>query len=189
MKVLMLGNSFTFFHDMPGILASLLNAEVDSVTRGGAYLYQMLDEQDELCPKVCEAINRQKWDYIVLQEQSNTPALRPDRFHPSVAKLCEMIRKNGATPVLYATWAYREGSEKLASTNLSFDEMDAALYAAYHNAAEENGALIADVGKAFAQLRSIIHVYEPDDYHPSEAGSVLAAHVIGKVLEDDWNKR
>ena len=69
MKILMLGNSFTYFHDMPKMLAALLNVEVDSVTRGGAYLHQFLDFEDELFARVKEALHRQKWDYIVLQEQ------------------------------------------------------------------------------------------------------------------------
>ena len=190
MKVMMLGNSFTYYHDMPKMLAALLGEEVDSVTRGGAYLHQMLNPEDELHAQVMEAITRQKWDYIVLQEQSNAPVLKPELFHPSVDKLCEIIRQNGAKPVLYATWAYREDSEKLATTNLSYDEMDRAMYESYHAAAERNHALVADVGKAFTALRSFIDPYEQvDDYHPSEAGSLLAAHVIAKVLEDDWNKR
>jgi len=189
MKVLMIGNSFTYFHDMPKMLAALLGEEVDSVTRGGAYLYQMLEPADELRAQVMAAINRQKWDYIVLQEQSNAPALRPKLFHASVKKLCEIIRENGATPVLYASWAYREGSEKLASTGMSYAEMDKAMYDSYHKAAEENGALVADVGKAFTALREWIDPYEKtDDYHPSEAGSVLAAHVIAETLKKDWQK-
>ncbi len=189
MKVLMLGNSFTYFHDMPKMVAALLGEEVDSVTRGGAYLYQMLEPADELHAQVMAAINRQKWDYIVLQEQSNAPALRPKLFHASVKKLCEIIRENGATPVLYASWAYREGSEKLASTGMSYAEMDKAMYDSYHKAAEENGALVADVGRAFTALREWIDPYEKtDDYHPSEAGSVLAAHVIAETLKKDWQK-
>ena len=189
MKILMLGNSFTYFHDMPKMLGALLNEEVDSVTRGGAYLYQMLDEQDELHTQVMEAISRQKWDYIVLQEQSNTPVLKPDLFHPSVDRLCEIIRQNGARPVLYASWAYREGSAKLASTGLSYAEMDKRMYDSYHTAAARNGALVADVGKAFTELRQWVDPYEKtDDYHPSEAGSVLAAHVIAKTLREDWER-
>lgn len=186
MKILMLGNSFTFYHDMPKMLAALLNQEVDSVTRGGAYLHQMLDPADELCAQAATALSRQQWDYVVLQEQSNTPALKPELFHSSVKKLCALIRQNGAKPVLYATWAYREGSEKLASTGLNYDEMDKAMYDSYHKAGEENGALVADVGKAFTALRSFIDPYEQvDDYHPSEAGSLLAAHVISRVIEQD----
>jgi len=190
MKVLMLGNSFTYFHDMPKMLAALLGEEVDSVTRGGAYLYQMLEHTDELHTQVMDAINRQKWDYIVLQEQSNAPVLRAKLFHASVDALCAIIRENGAKPVLYASWAYREGSDKLATTGMSYNEMDQGMYDSYHAAAERNNALVADVGKAFTAMRHLIDPYsKEDDYHPSEAGSLLAAHVIGKVLEDDWNKR
>ena len=38
MRILMLGNSFTFYNDMPKILAGMLGAEVVAHTRGGAYL-------------------------------------------------------------------------------------------------------------------------------------------------------
>lgn len=190
MKVLMLGNSFTFVNNVDGLIAALTGWQVERVTRGGAFLYQMLDHEDELCAQVNEALNRQKWDYVVLQEQSNTPALRAHLFHPSVQKLCEKIRQNGAKPVLYATWAYREGSGKLASTGMTYDEMDKALYDAYHKAGEENGALVADVGRAYTALRHLIDPYsKEDDYHPSEAGSLLSAHVIARTIEQDWRNQ
>lgn len=190
MKVLMLGNSFTYYHDMPRMLAQMLGAEVDSVTRGGAFLHEMLDSTDDLHAQVMDAIRRQKWDYIVLQEQSSTPMLRPKLYQASVKSLCDIIRENGAKPVIYASWAYREGSNKLLFTGRTYDEMDPAMYESCHRAAADNGALVADVGKAFTALRQWVDLYEKvDDYHPSEAGSVVAAHVIAEVLKDDWNKR
>ena len=48
MRILMLGNSFTYYHDMPDILAHLLGAEVVAHTRGGAYLSEHLDPEAEL---------------------------------------------------------------------------------------------------------------------------------------------
>ena len=36
MRILMLGNSFTFYNDMPKTLAQLTGAEVVAHTRGGA---------------------------------------------------------------------------------------------------------------------------------------------------------
>jgi len=183
MKVLMLGNSFTFYNDLPGILSVLLGEKVASITRGGAYLHQFLDTSDELNAKFCDALARQKWDYIILQEQSNTPALNRTVFQQSVQSLCKLIRHNGATPLLYATWAYREGSEKLASTGLSYVEMDQAMYSSYHAAAQANQALIADVGKAFTALRPFVDPYTEDDYHPSQAGSLIAAHAIASVIQ------
>ena len=190
MKVLMLGNSFTHVNNVNELMACLTGWQVERVTRGGAFLRQMIDLADERSAQVSEALDRQKWDYVVLQEQSNTPALRAHLFHHSVQKLCEMIRQNGAKPVLYATWAYREGSEKLATTGMTYDEMDKALYDAYHKAGEENGALVADVGKAYTAMRHLIDPYsKEDDYHPSEAGALLAAHVISQTIIADCQER
>ena len=62
--------------------------------------------------------------------------------------------------------------------------MDQGLYDSYHQAAEENGALVADVGKAFAAMDGLAELLEPDDFHPSEAGSVLAATVIARTIQN-----
>lgn len=43
MRILMLGNSFTFTHDMPKLLAGLTGAEVVQHTRGGARLSEQLN--------------------------------------------------------------------------------------------------------------------------------------------------
>ena len=42
MRVLMLGNSFTFANNMPEILANLIDAEVVQHTRGGARLAECI---------------------------------------------------------------------------------------------------------------------------------------------------
>lgn len=183
MRILMLGNSFTYYHDMPQILSALLGAEVVAHTRGGAALAEQLNPETEMGAKTLRALAEEKWDYVILQEQSNTPALHRAAFQRSAAALCKLIRESGATPVFYATWAYREGSAKLASTPYTYGEMDAALTDSYVHAAETNDALIAHVGRAFTQMRGIANLYEEDDYHPSEAGSVLAASVIASVID------
>ena len=43
MRILMLGNSFTFANDMPAMLAELTEAEVVHHTRGGARLAEQLN--------------------------------------------------------------------------------------------------------------------------------------------------
>lgn len=185
MRILMLGNSFTYFHDMPKMLAGILGEEVVSHTKGGAWLNEQLDESCEPGSLTMKALREEKWDYVVLQEQSKAPIFSKENFHESVRKLCALAREAGAKPILYATWAYREGSEKLAATGLSFDEMSKGLYESYHEAAAENGTLIADVGKAFCALRGLAELYEPDDFHPSASGSILAAETIARVIEAD----
>ena len=184
MKILMLGNSFTYFNDMPRVLAALLQADVTAHTRGGARLSEHLNPQTELGSKTLPALQNEKWDYVILQEQSAAPVLNAEKFQSSVFELCQLIRQNGATPVLYATWAYRDGSEKLASTGLTYQEMHHQLYQSYHAAAAQTGALVADVGEAFQAIYPTVDLYVEDDYHPSPAGSVLAASIIARTIEN-----
>ena len=198
MKILMLGNSFTFYHGMPRLLAALTGAEVVARTRGGAHLSEQLNPETKMGAGTLEALREEKWDYVVLQEQSAGPVSAPESFAASARQLCELIRANGAKPVFYATWAYREGSGKLSKLGISYDEMFQALFRGYHQAAEENGALVADVGKAFRDMtreiassdpelmvNGAVDLLESDNYHPSAAGSVLAASVIAKVILRD----
>ena len=188
MKILMLGNSFTYYNDLPLILSALLSAEVKANTRGGAHLCEHITDGEMLCEQMQESLKNEKWDYVVLQEQSNAPIFKREQFQKSAARLCEMIRQNGARPVFYATWAYRDGSEKLGTTGLNYEAMDEALYESYHAAAKANNALIADVGKTFTALRDLLDLYIEDDYHPSPVGSVIAAQAIARVIEKDWKK-
>lgn len=185
MRILMLGNSFTYFHDMPEMLASMLSAEVVAHTCGGAMLSEQLDPENEMGARTLKALKEEKWDYVVMQEQSNAPITQKEVFQKSAAELCKLIKANGAKPVFYSTWAYREGTEMLASMNMSYEAMDKGLTQSYMEAAEAGGALIAKVGDAFTAIRKNAALYEDDDYHPSEAGSVLAAATIARVIESD----
>ena len=185
MRILMLGNSFTYYNDMPRILAAMLGEEVVSFTRGGAYLSAHLDPADEMYEPTHKALSDEKWDYVILQEQSNAPMTKRDAFQQSAKELCDLIRQNGAKPLFYATWAYKDGTEKLAGMGRSYDEMIEALYDSYHAAAEANDALIADVGLAFRDVREIVELYCEDAFHPSPAGSVLAAATIAAVIRKD----
>ncbi len=143
MRILMLGNSFTFYNDMPSLLAEMTGAEVVSHTRGGARLAEQLNPETEMGAKTLAALENEAWDYVVLQEQSNAPVTTKDAFLKSVSALCGKIHRIGATPVLYATWAYRKDSEKMNEMSVSYDVMAAQLSAAYHEAAEQNDALVA----------------------------------------------
>lgn len=185
MRILMLGNSFTFFHDMPKMLSAMLGAEVAAHTRGGAMLAEQLNPETEMGARTLKALRDEKWDYVILQEQSNAPITKKKSFLASSEKLCRLIKDNGAKPVFYSTWAYREGSGKLESMEMTYEQMDDGLTRSYREAAEANGALTACVGTAFTAMRKCAGLYEADDYHPSEAGSLLAAAVIARTIEND----
>ena len=108
MRILMLGNSFTFANNMPETLANLIDAEVVQHTRGGARLAEQLNPNTKMGGMTQAALENEKWDYVILQEMSNGPITSRESFLNNTALLCERIRANGAVPVLYATWAYQK---------------------------------------------------------------------------------
>lgn len=189
MRILMLGNSFTFANNMPKTLANLIDAEVVQHTRGGARLAEQLNPDTKMGGMTQAALENEKWDYVILQEMSNGPITSRESFLKNTALLCERIRSNGAVPVLYATWAYQKGGKQLESFGMDYDEMYQKMYDAYHEAADRNEALIADVGKRFYEEAAKQDIFAEDGCHPNELGSKLAAQVIADViLADQANK-
>lgn len=185
MRILMLGNSYTFFNDLPSVLASLLGAEVTAHTRGGAHLAEQLNPETDMGRRTLTALRDEKWDYVIMQEQSKAPAETPEAFLRSAEALCALIRASGAVPVFYATWAYRDGSEKLMSSGMTYEEMYARLHEAYAEAARRGGALLADVGTAFRDRKDIEDLYHPDGSHPNAAGTALAARVMADAITSE----
>ena len=189
MRILMLGNSFTFYHDMPETLAKLLDAEVTAHTRGGARLAEHLNPKTELGSMTLDALEQEKWDYVILQEMSNGPIKSEKSFRKSVSRLCKLIHSSGATPVLFVTWAYARDCEQLHKLGISYEVMEAQLAEAYRDAAEETSALQAMVGQKFYDLADQIDLYEEDRMHPNEKGSRLAAETIAEVIRKDQEKK
>src|SRR5262245_12127440 len=109
-KILFIGNSYTGTNDLPGTLAELAKVSdakpqliVDSHLVGGATLKRHWDEGIAL-----QKIASNNWDFVVLQEQSQTPLPefgREELFFPYARKFAEEIRKAGAIPLFYMTWA------------------------------------------------------------------------------------
>lgn len=189
MRILMLGNSFTFTNEMPQMLAALTGGEVVCHARGGARLSEQLNPDTRLGARTQVALAGEWWDYVVLQEMSHGPITAPNSFFSSVERLCGQIRANGAAPVLFATWAYQKGGAKLAAKGWDYDEMAHALSAAYQRAARENHALLANVGQRFYALANTRDLYAADGVHPSALGSRVAAEAIAAVIRQHKEER
>lgn len=111
MKVLFIGNSYTYFNDMPEIFKAMsesagIPCEVKALTRGGAWLWQYEREDDEVGMQIRETVKK-GWNYVVFQDNSFGPVGALTQFIKSSGWLAELIRQNGALPVLYQTMAYQ----------------------------------------------------------------------------------
>ena len=72
MRILMLGNSFTTANHMPDMLAELTGAEIVQHTRGGARLAEQLNPKTKMGKRTQEALQNEKWDFVILQMQKNS---------------------------------------------------------------------------------------------------------------------
>jgi len=111
-RVMFVGNSFTFVNDLPGRLATIaqsLGKRVDSNLSaiGGYNLYSQLPEVD---PTTAELLS-EDWDFIVLQDYSMLGTVQNARrlyFTPAVKSFISYKKK--AKIVMYSTWGYVNGS-------------------------------------------------------------------------------
>lgn len=107
-RVMFVGNSYTSTNDLPGAVKALADAAgppglvVGSQAPGGLRLKEHWDGG-----AAAAQIRTGDWDFVVLQEQSQTPlpAFGRDRFYlPYARKFGALIRDRNAIPVLYLTW-------------------------------------------------------------------------------------
>ncbi|MGO5211355.1 SGNH/GDSL hydrolase family protein [Parafannyhessea sp. LCP21S3_E6] len=182
MRILMLGNSLTTAHGLPDALAHELGAEVRVHARGGARLAEHLNPKTRNGARTLAALANETWDFVVLQEMSHAPATTPAAYLASASRLCALSHAAGAAPVVYATWAYRDGCPKLERLGMTYSQMHAAMHNAFARAACQGDALLADACDAFWGAADPAALYAPDGVHPSEAGALLAVRVLAETM-------
>lgn len=184
---LFIGNSYTHYNDMPEqIFAKLLRAagykaRVTRVTKGGWYLIDSADPEDEVGKQVDNMLRARDFDYVILQEQSTCPILDPGKFYTGVRKLAARAVDHGATPILYGTWGRKTGHSALKENGWTNESMTWMISAAYEAIGAELGIDVAYAGLAFYDVYTNepgLNIYNDDLTHPSEAGSYLAALTI-----------
>ena len=176
-KILFLGNSFTYFNDLPAQVEKLSGGELicHSITRGGAYLNAYKTESDELTVRFSGLISENNYDYVVLQEQSLNAIVNFDDYLSSVKHIKSLVGK--AKIIIYQTWSYKDGSSLLHSTGMTYGEMTDKLEAAAKFAADAVDGAVIPVGRAFAD-NVLAELYDPDCLHPSSEGTALAAKLF-----------
>lgn len=190
-RILFLGNSYVYYNDLPTMLTNLAlsgghDLFVDSITKGGAMLDEFLCEDSELCSTLADKLRDEKWDFVVLQEQSQIPALidkRKELMYPSIRLLNKKIKDNGGKTVLFMTWGRHFGDAENGFED--FESMQEALKVGYTIISAEIKALLAPVGIAWSKAKSMddnMALWVEDCSHPSVMGTYLTACVFYAIL-------
>jgi hypothetical protein len=186
LAVLFIGNSYTYVNDLPGTFARLAlsgghRVEVDQLASGGATLHDHLADAATI-PK----LQSRPWSYVVLQEQSQMPALPASRdswMYPAARSLVQLVRDRGESPMFFMTWAHRDGDSTAGIPD--YETMQRAVNAAYLSISQELAAPVAPVGYVWFIVRRqdpLIDLWQGDGSHPSTAGTYLAACVFYAAL-------
>lgn len=183
-KVLFLGNSYTSVNNLPQIVSSLANSTGD-VLIYDSYLPGGYTLQDHFASNV--SINKilsNDWDYIVLQEQSQTPAfISALPFFNSFGNLKTYIKQNKpcAQITSYMTWGHQNGDTQNCPTNpsvcsyLGMQNLLTDRYLSTSNTLDSEVTPVGVVWKFIKENHPTINLYQTDGSHPTAAGSYIAA--------------
>jgi hypothetical protein len=147
--------------------------DVDSYFRPNAIGRYSFDENNNV---VFNKIGDRLFDVAIMMDCSQCP-IHPqlkDVFVEHAKSDSAIVRKHGAKPVFFMSWAYADKPE-----------MTQQLAEAYTSAGNANDALVIPAGLAFARARSEkpdLNLYAADKRHPSPAGSYLAAATVYAAL-------
>jgi hypothetical protein len=181
-RVPFIGNSYTSVNDLPSVFASLARAgghdvETGMVAPGGSTLSEHASSAETL-----GMLASSKWDFVVLQEQSQLPAIeqvRRQQMYPAARSLVRSIWDAGARPVFFMTWTHRAGWPEYGLPD--YQSMQAQVGAGYLAIARELGVSVAPVGYAWSAAYAKdprLELWQADGSHPSQLRTYLAACVF-----------
>lgn len=176
--ILFIGNSHTYFNDMPAIFRRICkwsSKEVFCVmlAHGGVGLDYHAAE-----PEAPHNIVYGGYDRVVLQHKANP--FEPEIFKESATELSKLIKKGGAEGTLYMPWP-KDGDRELQPLAVE----------GYTAFAKESGFSLAPAGVAFWRFSDAhpeIPMFRKDGMHASKKASYLAACCIYSAIYDERAK-
>ncbi len=180
-KVLIIGNSYTFYNDLPNVLQALSSKtkcplKVESYTAGAMSLRGFLDDPQHA--KARQLVESGNYNWLILQDQSQTPAYKPEETMDSVKRWTAIAKKNNTKVMLFMTWAHASMDGGKTTPLVAMQESTSTTYC---KAAVENKVKVAPVGEAWARWykkHPDKELHLQDLSHPNPSGTYLAACVI-----------
>ena len=180
-SILLIGNSYTYFNSMGLMLNAMLEKQGVSMKVGQQCIDAGQLQSHASNEETLARLSGQKWKFVVLQEQSDTPTADPEAMITAGKALCKKIRDAQGTPVLFVTWAKKEAAE---NQNIAKEQQDN-ISTSYVKLAKETKARLAPVGPAWLLCNKKYPQYalhQEDGSHPTKLGSYLTACVLFRSI-------
>ena len=168
MKVLFIGNSHTFYNDMPQIFKNICDekgkdVEVAMQAFGGKTYGWHYGQMTELR----FALMHGGFDYIIMQQAAHSPCPAKEETLADGGKIIELARKCGVTPIQTMPWAEKRDPDHQKG-----------MYDIYNTLSEMYGVKLAYAGNVFEDVfynHPEIDMYWKDGEHASPYGSYTIA--------------
>ncbi len=180
-SVLFLGNSLTYFYNVPEQVRFMgQNEGIDIQIRHNLLPAYNLNQhlENQMSRKLLE---EEDWDYVVLQQQSYISAVHHDQTEEALSQLVPFIKDQNSTPVLYMTW----GRLHDTSPFRNYQQMQKQVSLNYINAAQKFRTSLAPVGMIWGEIikdNPEFSLHGPDGLHANPKGAYTAALTIYSVL-------
>lgn len=174
-RILFIGNSHTYFNDLPLVTARLFEAlhpGTQMVPVMIAHPGRLLEEH-RWEPEVRFNVLHGHYDWVVLQQAAHPfPGLTS--LLEDGGAIAEQARQAGAEPIAYMTWS-----------ELRYPEKQATMTHAYLEFGKAHQLRVCPVGAVWDAIRTQnpeIKLYDDDGEHASNTGSFLAACTFALLL-------
>ncbi len=192
-KIFFIGNSFTYYYDIPALVEGLGKSlgemiKVDYVVKGSTTLATHSSHTSETGIQIYnKLLENDDYDFVVLQEQSTTPYGNYTSFKNGVTSLTSDVKttQRNCEVRLYSTWAYEEAA---SSQKKNIPDLEKLIRDSYIKCANEVTGVsdVNFVGPAFTKIYTDykdIPLYYSDNKHQSINGAYLSAcvHVLSML--------
>ena len=182
-KILFLGNSFTFYWNLPSLVESMAKEkgillDIYQSTAGAATLKDHWEGKRGL--QSMKVLKEHDFSTIILQDHSTSPLLKTVESREYFNRFIKLINKKKSEVILYGTWTY-PASPLIGKSFIGADPIQYVL----KPIADQTNSRMAPVGTAFRLFQEKhpeISVFTSDNKHPSAVGTYLAACVYLKML-------
>ncbi len=169
-RVLFIGNSLTYFNNLPGTLIDLALTTGDTI-RAGVVAYPDFALVDHLNQGAAmRSIASTPWSFVVLQQGPSSLQVNRDSLIALTRLFDGPIKRAGARTALFSVWPQ---TVNLATLPRAIES--------YQLAATAVGGVYLPVGAAWQTALAedaTLPLYNADGLHPSELGTYLAALVM-----------
>lgn len=177
-RVLFIGNSLTYENDLPRMVQalSLAGGHVVAVAMIAEPNFALEDHWNRA--EVHRAIADGEWDVVILQQGPSALPDSRDELRRWTRLFARRIRDAGAEPALYMVWP----------SAARFDDFPR-VSESYRLAARDVEGMLLPAGDAWLEAWKrdpALELYGPDGFHPSQAGTYLAAlAIVGRLYDHD----